>query len=141
MRYTTRFCTPQEVHMPRRLLLAILVLCASSFTYADEGHQHQRLPGEKVGTVHFPVSCAAASKAAFEQAVAKLHSFWYEEAERDFNAIAAKDPSCTMAYWGVAMSNLHPIWYPPKPAEAQRAQDALAKVKAHPATTAREKAY
>jgi tetratricopeptide (TPR) repeat protein len=127
--------------MSHRFVGAILFFSLSLFTFADEGHQHQRLPGEKVGRVHFPVSCAAASKAAFEQAVAKLHSFWYEEAEGDFNAIAAKDPACTMAYWGVAMSNFHPIWYPPNPAEAQRAQVALAKAKTHPAKTARERAY
>jgi tetratricopeptide (TPR) repeat protein len=46
-----------------------------------------------------------------------------------------------MAYWGVAMSNFHPLWYPPTAAEAGRAQSALEQAKAHPAKTERERAY
>jgi hypothetical protein len=121
--------------------LAIALLLATGAYALDGEHDHSRMAGEKVGRVNFPVSCSAASQAAFGTAVAKLHSFWYEEAEHDFNAIAAKEPSCTMAYWGVAMSNHHPLWYPPTSAEAGRAQAALEAAKSHPAKTARERAY
>jgi hypothetical protein len=40
----------------------------------------------------------------FEFGVALLHSYWYEEAEKQFEAIAAIDPGCAMAYWGQAMT-------------------------------------
>jgi tetratricopeptide (TPR) repeat protein len=123
-----------------RAVALSLVLIATGFAFDGE-HDHSRIAGEKIGTVNFPVTCAPASRTAFSHAVAKLHSFWYEEAEHDFNAIAAKDPACSMAYWGVAMSNFHPLWYPPNAAEAGRAQAALAKAKSNPAKTARERAY
>ena len=123
----------------RHLTIALLL---TTLAYGFEGeHDHSRMAGEKVGRVNFPVSCSAASQAAFGTAVAKLHSFWYEEAEHDFNTIATKEPSCSMAYWGVAMSNHHPLWYPPTSAEVGRAQAALAAAKSHPAKTARERAY
>ena len=54
------------------------------------------------GTVHFANSCAAASQAALQRDVAKLHSF--EAEASDFVAIATHDPNCAIAYWGAAMS-------------------------------------
>ena len=33
-----------------------------------------------------------------------LHSFWYEEAEKQFLQIEKDDPKCAIAHWGVAMS-------------------------------------
>lgn len=41
----------------------------------------------------------------FEQGMAQLHGFWYFEAERSFRQVAAIDPNCAMAYWGMAMAN------------------------------------
>ena len=51
----------------------------------------------------------------FERAVALLHSFWYLESAKAFAAIAQADPSCGMAYWGVALSQWTQIWSPPPP--------------------------
>jgi tetratricopeptide (TPR) repeat protein len=45
--------------------------------------------------------------------VALLHSFWYEEAEKEFVQIAIDDPHCAMAHWGVAMSLWHQLWNQP----------------------------
>ena len=33
-----------------------------------------------------------------------LHSFWFSAAIDTFNAVLKADPTCTMAYWGIAMS-------------------------------------
>src|SRR5690349_569232 len=66
----------------------------------------------KLGEVKFPISCAAAVQRPFAQGVAMLHSFWFDEATRVFSRIAATDPSCAMAYWGIAMSLYHPLWTP-----------------------------
>ena len=68
---------------------------------------------ERLGTVRFPVSCAAASQAPFDRGVALLHDFWYEEARAQFQRLAKSDPACAMAYWGVAMSFFHQIWARP----------------------------
>jgi hypothetical protein len=61
------------------------------------------------GTVDFPVSCTPAARPEFVRGVALLHSFFYEEARRIFADVAAKDPTCAMAQWGIAMTWWHPI--------------------------------
>src|SRR5262249_47988500 len=90
--------------------------------------------------VHFPVSCVPAVQDDFKRAVALLHSFWYEEAEKSFAAITAKDPGCAMGYWGIAMSVYYPLWQPPSPAMLQKGAAALEKTRGL-AVTPREKDY
>jgi hypothetical protein len=50
----------------------------------------------------------------FERAVALLHSFAYVASEKAFRDVAAADPSCAMAHWGLAMSYWHQLWAPPE---------------------------
>jgi hypothetical protein len=52
--------------------------------------QHERL-----GTVTFQTSCSPAAQARFTRAVALLHSFWYEEAEKAFTDTAKLLPTNT----------------------------------------------
>ena len=59
----------------------------------------------EVGSVAFPTSCSAQVQSDFEEAVAMLHSFWFEEAADAFRAVADEDPYCAMAYWGLAMNS------------------------------------
>jgi len=59
------------------------------------------------GAVRFEVTCSSAEgRRFFEQGVGQLHGFWYLEAERSFRQVAAIEPACAMAYWGMAMANL-----------------------------------
>jgi hypothetical protein len=95
----------------------------------------------KVGEVGFPVSCSAEAQQQFTRAVALLHSFWYEEAVKAFTGVAETDPSCAMAYWGVAMSNWYPLWYPPGAAALKAGSDAVAKAQSIGAKTDRERDY
>jgi hypothetical protein len=46
-----------------------------------------------------------------------------------------------MAYWGIAMSNYHPLWAAPTPPEFRKGLDAITKAKEIGARTQREKAY
>jgi tetratricopeptide (TPR) repeat protein len=46
-----------------------------------------------------------------------------------------------MAYWGVAMSNFHPLWSPPAEAELKKGEKALAIARTIAHTSAREKGY
>src|SRR5262245_39978907 len=87
----------------------VLFLCAVE-AYA-QGHQHAAgsHDGEQLGTVSFATSCAPGVQRDFERGVALLHSFWYEESEKQFVAITKADPSCAMAHWGVAMSLYHQL--------------------------------
>lgn len=79
--------------------------------------QHEHAVGERVGRVRFAVSCAPAVRPGFEQAVAYLHSFWYEKATAAFADVVARDSTCAMGYWGQAMALWHPLWTPPAPTE------------------------
>ena len=126
----------------RRSALVVALSFATLPSFAQEmEHHHHEAGEERLGTVSFPISCAGAQE-SFTRAVALLHSFWYEEAEKAFRAIASNDPRCGIAWWGVAMSNYHPVWPSPySPAELSRGIDAAAKAKAAGAKTPREQAY
>ena len=102
----------------------VLFLCLVSAT-ADEGQDHEVLTPEQIGTVHFPISCAASVEKPFERGVALLHSFWYEEAQKEFEGIARQDPQCSMAYWGVAMSLWHQLWNHPDASTIKNANQVL----------------
>jgi len=122
------------------LASAIFLLCSFS-ALADEGHHHEDLTTDQLGTVHFPVSCAPAVQQPFERGVALLHSFWYEEAEKEFQDIAKNDPQCAMAHWGIAMSIWHQLWNHPDAATIKRGQAEVKAAKSlHPKTN-RERNY
>jgi len=105
-------------------------------------HHHEDLTTAQLGTVTFPVSCAPDVQKPFERGVALLHSFWYEEAEKEFQQIAIDDPHCVMAHWGVAMSLWHQLWNNPDAKVIQRGLDEVHEAKTTDGpTTAREKAY
>ena len=69
--------------------------------------------GTDFGEVEFALSCKYATQETFNLAVSLLHSFEYEEAEKAFVKVIDEDPNCPMAYWGVAMSIYHTIWFEP----------------------------
>src|SRR5882762_4184451 len=64
-------------------------------------------PDKQFGSVAFDISCSKKVKNDFNLAVALLHSFEYDEAEKVFAKIIDAEPGCAMAYWGVAMCNYH----------------------------------
>ena len=118
-----------------------VVLVISCLAIADDGHHHEELTQEQLGTVHFPVSCSLGAQKAFEKGVALLHSFWYEEAEKTFLDIEKQDPKCAMAHWGVAMSLWHELWDEPKAATIKRGGAELKKADKPQAATERERDY
>ena len=61
---------------------------------------------EKLGKVTFPTSCDPKVQAEFDRGVAMLHSYWFLIARRTFEGFLQQDPTCAMAYWGVAMDLL-----------------------------------
>jgi len=100
---------------------------------------HDHAAPEKLGTVHFENSCAAAVQTRFERAIALLHSFAYTPAAKEFNAVASEDPGCALAHWGVAMSGFHQLWDPPGATQLQLGRDELATAHRLGARTARER--
>jgi hypothetical protein len=96
---------------------------------------------EKLGTVSFETSCSPAVQASFNRGVALLHDFWYDEANRQFEEIAKADPGCSMAHWGIAMSQFHQIWSRPDEEMRKLAWAELQMAQSPAAKTPREQGY
>ncbi|HET7924432.1 MAG TPA: hypothetical protein VFL30_06000, partial [Rhodanobacteraceae bacterium] len=118
-------------------LLAPLLVAALKASAAEHSHPAP----EKLGSVTFPTTCAAAVQPRFERAVALLHSFAYVPAEDAFREVAAADPDCAIAHWGAAMAYFNQLWEPPGPDDIKKAEDELALASAHPAKSERERDF
>jgi len=87
-------------------IIPVFVVCAfSHIPLSAQDHEHTG-DTHQVGRVSFATSCKAEASPRFEQAVAMLHSFWFEQAAAAFQEVATQDPACAMAHWGVAMTLL-----------------------------------
>lgn len=96
---------------------------------------------EKLGKVHFEISCTPQAQQLFDRGMLYQHSFWYRASQNVFEEAAKADPGCAMAYWGIALSLL---WNPhTAPAEKNLVEGsaALAKARAIGARTQRERDY
>ncbi len=96
---------------------------------------------QQFGSVKFETSCSGKVREDLDLAIALLHSFEYDEAEKVFAKIIEEEPGCAIAYWGVAMSNYHPLWSPPSPAELEKGTKALAIAQSITQKSKRESAY
>src|ERR1035437_6098342 len=134
----------KEARMNRFTLISRVLLaavCAAFVPPAVAQHEHPAGDPSKLGKVSFPVSCETSVQPQFSTAVAMLHSFWYEKASDTFAAVAQKDPTCGMAYWGIAMTYYHQIWQAPGPADLKAGAAAAEKAKLAGAKTQRERDY
>ncbi len=95
----------------------------------------------RLGMVQFRVSCSTPARESFDTAVALLHSFQYEEAEKAFGGITRKDPHCAMAYWGLAMSLDEQLWDFPAPATLEKGHRDVEKAQELGGKTDRERQY
>src|SRR5437660_4956035 len=97
---------------------------------------------ERLGDVNFPISCSATAQTQFNRAVAMLHSFFFPETIKAFTAIAEKEPSCAMAYWGIAISQRPNPLVGPFPGDVlKRGWEAIEKARAASEKTEREIAF
>jgi tetratricopeptide (TPR) repeat protein len=95
---------------------------------------------DKLGKVTFPTSCDAKVQAQFERGVAMLHSYWFTEARKVFDGILQQDPSCAMAYWGLAVNYLgNSLAGAPSPKDVTAATEAVDKARTIGAKTPRER--
>ena len=76
-----------------------LVVCLATLLSSPLAAQHEHL-----GRVVFPISCNPEAQQRFTRAMALLHSFWWEEGQGAFQAVADADSTCAMAYWGMALN-------------------------------------
>ena len=100
--------------------------------------------GQKLGSITFPTSGAAAAQASFVEGVKDLHSFEFDEAAEAFRNAQKADPTFALAYWGEAMSYNHPLWAQLDLAAARKALERLAptpETRIAKAQAPKEKAY
>ncbi len=102
--------------------------------HADHSHP--------LGSVSLPTSCNAAANVEVQRGLALLHHMMYDDAERAFTEGSRVQPGCGIAYWGRAMTRVHPLWSDP-PDEQRFAQGKLLVETAlrQEIMTAQERAY
>src|SRR5438309_11927662 len=92
-----------------RFLLILMVLapfspCPARQEPASSG------PTKGLGMIVFRNSCSPTAQPSLLQGIAQLHSFRYAAAESAFSEASHSDPTCAMAFWGLAMSSYRPLW-------------------------------
>jgi tetratricopeptide (TPR) repeat protein len=120
--------------------LIVGVCVTGALAHQDDAASQRKPEGEKLGTVLFKTSCTPEAQQEFERALAMLHSFYFPETVKAFSSIPQTDPSCAIAYWGIAVSTRpNPLVGPWDAATLKRGLDAVEKGKAIGAKTARER--
>ena len=131
--------------MKTRFLKPVLILLASAvsaavFAHGDDPKSKAKAKGETLGQVLFKTSCTPEAQKQFERALAMLHSFYFPETIKAFTAVPETDPSCAIAYWGIAVSiRPNPLVGPWDAATLKRGLDAVEKGQAIGAKTERER--
>jgi tetratricopeptide (TPR) repeat protein len=127
----------------RALFIVFVIVPALLSSTAGFAQADHSAASEKLGTVNFSTSCNAAAQSQFNRAVALMHSFQFAHAIEAFHATLTSDSSCSMAYWGIALSSWGNPFIPGLKPQAQLDQGFKAVTQARAANpkTAREHAY
>src|SRR4029450_7702263 len=86
------------------LVAAAVSLLLVGSVWADTEPKPVSGAQEKLGRVLFKTSCSPEAQKESERALAVLPSFFFPETIKTFSAIPETDPSCAIAYWGIAIS-------------------------------------
>jgi tetratricopeptide (TPR) repeat protein len=123
------------------ILIIVFLITFASFRTGAIAESPDRY-GDNLGTVNFPVSCSESSQHLMERGVALLHHMTYAGARKIFEVTGEADPNCALAYWGVAMTYVHPLWLdPPNEEEMKLGLDLIKLAKKRGHKTKREHAY
>ncbi len=116
------------------------IIFASTLIALSHGPAHA--DEERLGEVNLPISCTPAAQQQFNRALAMQHSFFFPETVKAFTALAEKEPSCAMAYWGIAISQRPNPLVGPFPGDVlERGWEAIEKARAASHKTEREIAW
>lgn len=120
------------------VLLLVSAGCSAS-KMSSHVEQHAGYP---LGKVDFPITCSEQAQGEFKQAVALLHHMTYPQAREAFERVAAANPGCAMAHWGIAMTLFQPLWPTrPRPEALQRGWEEVQKAKTLQPPTERERMF
>jgi hypothetical protein len=121
-------------------LILVIIFLVRGLGFAQA---HHRTSPENLGRVQFSTSCSNAVQQQFNRAVALMHSFQFMHAIEGFKATLVSDPSCAIAYWGIALSSWGNPFAAGLKAQGQLEQGlkAVEQARATGAKTERERAY
>lgn len=136
------------MRMRHVLSLAVFLLLPVSPCLAQHDHAAAPAAGavplfDNLGSHHHEVTTKSpAAQRYFDQGLRLVYAFNHDEAERAFREAARIDPTCAMAWWGVAFA-LGPNYnLPIDPERSKKAVEAVAKAQALTSgASLREKAY
>lgn len=127
------------------VLIAVFALACASGGPSPEpsnGTPVLSADGKALGSVDFPSSCDAEAQEELERGLALLHHMTYVAAEASFRTASETDAECAIAYWGQAMTYVHPLWPDSVPPErVSQGQGLLERAQAASNTSDREDAY
>jgi tetratricopeptide (TPR) repeat protein len=96
---------------------------------------------QQLGNVHFKTSCSEVAQRRFDRGMRYQHSYWYLNAKDVFEEAIKADPTCAIAYWGIALTLMdNPHNAIPRPNLAPGLA-AIQKAKEIGAKTEREREY
>jgi tetratricopeptide (TPR) repeat protein len=120
-------------------LPSVVLVCLLSLPLASQADDAL---GDKLGTVRFETSGTPAARTHVVRGVKLLHHMMYAEADDEFTAATDADPRCALAWWGRAMTIIHPLWPDaPSTAEHKLGAEFVRKGLACVGATPRERAY
>jgi tetratricopeptide (TPR) repeat protein len=116
---------------------AVVVLLTILVAGCGGGSSHKHAPAQSrkgpynLGSYHHRVTTASPdAQAAFDRGLTLSYAFSHRAAEEEFRKAIAADPSCAMAWWGVALVNGPHINFPMVPPQnAKTAWEALTKAR------------
>src|SRR5438552_6507205 len=126
--------------MIRSALAVAAASIAASVSFSPSVGQQDE-SDRRLGAVHFETSCNEAAQRRFDRAMRYQHSFWYRESKELFEDVLKADPTCGIAYWGIALSLLNNPHAPPPAGNLPQALAAIEKGKSVGAKTQRERDF
>ena len=125
----------------RAVLLSAALLASAAFASDSTPAAPPLLKG--LGHWHHAISTRdPVVQRHFDQGLRWVYAFNHDEAVRDFQFAAARDPHCAMCWWGVALALGPNINMPDvAPDQERQALEAIARARAIPGVPPKEKAY
>lgn len=127
--------------MPKVLISTAAVLATATAFVAFQQSSAQDATDQQLGQVRFETSCNEVAQRRFDRAMRYQHSYWYVQAREVLQEALKADPSCAIAYWGIALGLWDNQHNPPPAANNAPALAAIQKAKAIGAKTQRERDY
>lgn len=84
-----------------------LLFCVSISALALSSSQPlvaQQDVSQQLGDVNFKTSCNEVAQRRFDRGMRYQHSYWYSNAKEVFEEAIKADPTCAIAYWGIALT-------------------------------------